>query len=64
MALSGATVGPVVGSVLEVASSTHIGAGFDPLILILWQWTMCGVGALLGTFVEWFMNRGPVQNYR
>jgi len=61
--LVGATVGPVVGFALAFTWSTRIGAGLDALVLILWEWLMCGIGALLGSLVERFMNRGLVQTH-
>lgn len=49
--LIGAAAGPILGLPLGLLIDPHTGTVLDALALILWEWAMCGLGAVAGSVV-------------
>ncbi len=49
--LMGAAAGPILGLPLGLLIDPQTGTALDALALILWEWAMAGVGAVVGSIV-------------
>ena len=53
----GAVAGATLGTVLGLFASTQLGYGMDALDMIVFEWVMAGVGAIVGSIGERLTRR-------